>query len=94
MIAYLTADGLTCNFEALYIGIVKFMFTGPASFVRFPVFQKMCHKKDTQHRQATAKAKCIPCDSWENVSFARRVCSEPPTICEKLNLFSKIQQNG
>jgi hypothetical protein len=36
-IAYLAADGLTCNFEALYIGIVKFMFTGPASFVRFPV---------------------------------------------------------
>ena len=41
----LVVHGLTCNFEALYIGIVKFMFTGPASFVRFPVFQKdACHK--------------------------------------------------
>jgi hypothetical protein len=39
-ISYLAADCLTCNFEALYIGIVKFMFTGPASFVRFPVFHK------------------------------------------------------
>lgn len=23
----------------------------------------------------------IPCDSCENVSFARSVCSDPPTIC-------------
>jgi len=41
-----TADGLTCNFDALYIGIVKFMFTGPASFVIFPAFHKGgCHNK-------------------------------------------------
>ena len=38
--------GLTCNFDALYIGIVKFMFTGPASFVIFPAFHKGgCHNK-------------------------------------------------
>lgn len=44
--AHIPVYGHTCNFEALYIGIVKFIFTGPASFVIFPTFHKgECHGK-------------------------------------------------
>lgn len=44
---------ITWSLEALYIGIVKAMFTGPASLVRFTAISKIDYKKNTNDPQNT-----------------------------------------
>ena len=58
--------GLTCNLDALYIGIVKFIFTGPASFVIFPAFHK--EKKNVRASCVTGNYMMLPGQGTSNAS--------------------------
>lgn len=59
-------DHLTWSLEALYIGIVKVMLTGPASFIIFAVYIDIRNKNQTKFIYLPELIKSITITKWKS----------------------------